>query len=827
MARRYPLAGPGGQGPHLPHRQGFHGVKSGTREADHQLVKHSAGGFVVATCILLAGSSLLAPGSVAPAAVLDVASAIAATAAWVAARRMQRGARHAWALLAATLTAWLAGDLVWDWYAVTRGEPPLASIADLLYVLGYVFLLAGVVAMMRLRSAGRNREVLLDAGALAIAAALLSWQLLITPDFGDAMPLLDRLVTALYPFADVFMLAALASLAWSPGRRGKATWLLFAFLALTLALDTAYAVLTRLYDNLGLDWINALYPVSYAFLAAAVLHPDAARIAESEPEAVRHLHPARLTFLALALISAPALSLLANGGIHDASDSVILAGAVALTAIVIARFASAGREREREAAHELLSFQATHDQLTGLVNRALLIDRIEHALERGPRTDASISVLYLDLDGFKTVNDAWGHRAGDKLLIDVAARLRGAVRPSDTVARLGGDEFVVLCEDLTDRNVVIEIAERVVASLAVAYAVDGKEIQLSASVGIVMHAGGNETAETLLRDADAAMYRAKEGGRNRWELFDSTMRAWVHERRAIEAALHGAVERGELRLLYQPEVRTATGDVVGFEALLRWERAGHGLVDPDVFLEIAAATGLISEIGGWVLDQACLQVAAWNDAYLDLPPLHLSVNVSGRELRTAGWVDSVSETLARTGMDPSLLFLEIPESALAGDDAAVLGHLEAVKRFGVGLIVDNFGTGAAAIARLLQVPIDRVKIDRVFTADLDSAPAETTTAAVMIALAHALGHETVANGVETAAQAAALRRLGCDLALGFYFARPLSLAEAGAMLRDGRRSLAAGSVPGDSERTTSTTPGTTPGVVGKWGVSGSPATRPA
>ena len=486
---------------------------------------------------------------------------------------------------------------------------------------------------------------------------------------------------------------------------------------------------------------------------------------------------------------APTLSLLAHGGLQDSADVVRIAGSIGLTIIVLVRFTTAAREREQ--AHEALAFQATHDQLTGLVNRPLLVDRIDHALTRGTRSDASIALLYLDLDGFKAVNDSWGHRAGDQLLVDAARRLRAAVRPSDTVARLGGDEFVVLCEDLAEPGIAIEIAERVVSSLALPFELESAIAQVSASVGIALHTSRDESAETLLRDADAAMYRAKEGGRDRWELFDAGMRAWVQDRRATEAALRGAVDRGELRLLYQPEVRLDDGEIVGFEALLRWERPGHGLVAPDQFLGIAEDTGRIGPIGSWVLEQACRQVAAWNDSALDLAPLHISVNVSGREVARAGWVNSISRVLERTGLDPALLLIEISEAALAADDGAMLGRLEAAKRLGIRLTVDNFGTGSAALARLRELPIDRVKIDRAFMEDLDSAPPETTIAAVMVTLSRALGQEIVAEGVETAAQAAGLRRLDCDLALGFHFARPLSLSEASRMLRGGRHIHAA------------------------------------
>jgi EAL domain-containing protein (putative c-di-GMP-specific phosphodiesterase class I) len=295
--------------------------------------------------------------------------------------------------------------------------------------------------------------------------------------------------------------------------------------------------------------------------------------------------------------------------------------------------------------------------------------------------------------------------------------------------------------------------------------------------------------DALVRNADAAMYRAKDGGRDRWEVYDGEMRDWVERRRQTEAALAGAVERGELRLFFQPLITISDGTINGFEALVRWERPGFGLVPPGDFIPLSEETGLIVPIGEWVMHEACRQLAQWNDEFLDRAPLRMSVNVSGRQLSQANLRDLVERSLEISSIDPSLLTLELTESMLLDDAEWALTQLESAKRLGVKIAIDDFGTGYSALSYLRLFPIDEVKIDRSFIADLGVIAADTTLVAAVIALSHALGHEVVAEGVETPEQLASLQTLGCDLAQGFYFAKPLSTAEATARLRSERERL--------------------------------------
>jgi diguanylate cyclase (GGDEF)-like protein len=425
---------------------------------------------------------------------------------------------------------------------------------------------------------------------------------------------------------------------------------------------------------------------------------------------------------------------------------------------------------ERKRAEVALAHQALHDPLTGLPNRALFLDRLENALARAQRGSAGIGVLFLDLDRFKVVNDSLGHEAGDRLLLDVANRLRGVVRPGDTVARFGGDEFTILCEVRGERDAVL-IAERVAGAVEAPFTLDDTEAFLTTSLGIALTMGREDAgAEALIRDADAAMYRAKERGKSRYELFDSDMRSRAVDRLEVENALHRALDRGEFRVFYQPAVDLRTGEVIGVEALVRWQHPERGLVGPDQFIALTEETGLIVPLGSWVLREACRQWRRWEDSGTPTP--RMSVNLSARQLGQPDLVDVVAEALQETGMDPGRLSLEITESTVLADTESALATLEALKRHGVRISLDDFGTGYSSLALLKRIPVDELKVDRSFVAGLGLDPQDSPIVSTVIGLAEALGLAAVAEGVETSAQAEELRRIGCLDAQGFYFARP-------------------------------------------------------
>ena len=427
---------------------------------------------------------------------------------------------------------------------------------------------------------------------------------------------------------------------------------------------------------------------------------------------------------------------------------------------------------DRKQAELELSHAALHDSLTGLPNRALFLDRLGLALRRTERRSGSVAVLFCDLDRFKVVNDSLGHDAGDRLLVDVAQRIGAALRPSDTVARFGGDEFTILCEDIAGEIEAATIAQRIVDVFREPFQLEDGEVFLATSLGIAIARGADDRAEDLIRDADAAMYRAKERGKGRYEIFDEAMRADAMARLETESALRRALERAELRLHYQPEIDLGTGEISGFEALLRWEHPVRGLLGPSAFMPLAEETGLIVGIGEWVLREACAEARRWPE------PLTLSVNLSARQLAQQDLVAMVRRALAETGMDPARLCLEITESAVMESGTATTAQLRALKSLGVCLAIDDFGTGFSSLAHLRRFPVDVLKIDGTFVAGLGREPQDASIVAAVISLAHALDLETVAEGVETDEQLEILKELGCDLAQGYLFARPAPPEEA-------------------------------------------------
>jgi diguanylate cyclase (GGDEF)-like protein/PAS domain S-box-containing protein len=425
---------------------------------------------------------------------------------------------------------------------------------------------------------------------------------------------------------------------------------------------------------------------------------------------------------------------------------------------------------DRKRAEDELAHQALHDTLTGLPNRALFLDRLQQALLRARRGAAGVAVLFIDLDRFKLINDSFGHAAGDRVLCDVAARLRHELRPADTVARFGGDELTILCEDVTGEPLVRGIAARIAALFDQPFVVDDSEAFLQASIGIAL-AGPHDTPEDLLRDADAAMYRAKDSGRGRVEVFDEAMRADARDRVATEAALRRAIERDELRLHVQPVVELATGRIQGFEGLVRWQHPQRGLVPPGAFIPLAEETGLIVPIGRWVLRAVCRTLRRWH-VELGRDWVQCSVNLSVRDLHQPDLVDSVRAALDETGVRPDRLVLEITESAVMESAAGTVDTLHRLKALGVRLALDDFGTGYSSLARLHQFPLTVMKIDRSFTAALGEDHDGASIAEAIVSLGHALGLGVVAEGIEDEPQLRAVQRLGCAYGQGYHFARP-------------------------------------------------------
>jgi diguanylate cyclase (GGDEF)-like protein/PAS domain S-box-containing protein len=438
-----------------------------------------------------------------------------------------------------------------------------------------------------------------------------------------------------------------------------------------------------------------------------------------------------------------------------------------------------GAAIERWRAEEAIRHNALHDPLTGMPNRTLFLDRLAHVLAS---RDPGGAVMFLDIDNFKLINDSLGHDAGDKLLRAIGPRLAAALRPVDTVARFGGDEFVVLCEEARDGRDALVVADRLQHTLAKPFEIDGEEHFLSASIGVALAGGRYEGPEDLMRDADAAMYRAKERGRAQCELFDDTMRNRVIGRLRMENALRGVIDRDELRVSYQPIVSLADGSVTGLEALMRWHHEGLGPVSPIEFIPIAEDTGFIVTLGAWMLEEVCRQAVRWEEELGTAPPT-ISVNLSPRQVAHAELVPTVARVLDTYRVPASRLALEITESVLISEAESPWNTLQALKRLGVTLMLDDFGTGYSSLSYLKRFPVDVLKIDRTFVDGLGVEAEDSAIVKAVVGMAKALELGVVAEGVETERQAAELRELGCERAQGFHFGRPGDAASTTRRLR--------------------------------------------
>lgn len=459
---------------------------------------------------------------------------------------------------------------------------------------------------------------------------------------------------------------------------------------------------------------------------------------------------------------------------------------------VVARIAGTLQDvSARRTLEEQVEYQAFHDSLTGLANRALFHDRVQHALVRRARQNVPLAVLFLDLDDFKTVNDSLGHRAGDELLIAVAERIQGVLRSIDTVARLGGDEFAVLLEDLVENDEAIKVTGRILELLRHPFEIEGHELFVHASIGIAYASDYDPvTPGDILRDADTAMYVTKNNGKNGFRLFEQEMQTAARDRLTLKASLQRAVEKQEFVVNYQPIVGLEDGEIIGAEALVRWMSPERGLVPPLDFIPFAEETGLILPISRLVLEMACTQAAAWQA----IKPLQIAVNISAVSLRRAGFVDEVTTVLLASGLPPEMLTLEITESVLVQDQATVKTRLLELRELGVKLALDDFGTGYSSLSYLKEFPIDVIKIDKSFIDSVSLGPEESALARAVIKLGQELEMKVVAEGVEQLDQASTLHMLNCAFAQGYLFSRPVDVDALSLLLQaDGRRLAGNGS----------------------------------
>ena len=695
---------------------------------------------------------------------------LAVYAAWQAAERCGSSRlRSCWLLLGGASAFYMAGDVAQTVYEVS-GRKPYPSIADGLYLVFYPLVLAAILRFPRgTRSRSERTRLWLDLLVVALGGSTLVIYVVLGPDAVQAGPGIETAVSVAYPVGDMVLLVALASvlLGSAPLASRSALRLLAAGLAFYVVADLVYGYMTLHSSYHGGDPVDTLWMVAIALFALA---GAAQRPSHGEQEPWAPAVGARASWLPYCAVAlAFALLLISQRNDVFFPELVLTLAALVLTGLVCVRQVLA--QRDLVHAQGRLSHQALHDGLTGLPNRVLALDRAEQMLARSARGQTEVAALYVDLDGFKQVNDTFGHAAGDELLRIVASRLQTVIREGDTAARMGGDEFVVLLGGETYDVGPELVAERLLEILRKPcdlLETVGRRITVTASIGIACAAGG--AADALFSSADLALYEAKEAGRDGWAMFRSSMQTAFRDRTVLEMDLSEALAREELFLLYQPTFDLRSERIVGVEALLRWRHRSRGVIGPDEFIPIAEKSGLIVEIGRWVLQEACEQAMGW---HREGHEIEVAVNVSARQLDHHSLVEDVEAALAGSGLGAGFLTLEVTETALMRDASAAALRLKALKRLGVKIAIDDFGTGYSSMAYLRKFPADELKIDRSFIDGIATSSAAATMVHTLVQLGKSLGLQTLAEGIEDRDQLSALQREHCDLGQGFLFARPL------------------------------------------------------
>jgi diguanylate cyclase (GGDEF)-like protein len=717
--------------------------------------------------------------------------------------------RLSWYLLAIGGTCFFLGNAVLDFYSLAlHVRIPFPSFADAFYLAGYPFVFAGVLRLSRNPNLAVRREDYADAAIVSMGALAISWHFLMNSYVHDAsLTTFGKLVILAYPIMDIALVfivfrALLFGAASLPFHKLIAIGLIMMF-----AGDFTNDLLVRHNDYQTGNPVDALFLVECALIGAAALHPSIAWESPVEPKQSPNIYHRetpgrrRMPLVALAGFVPPAI-LLVTSCVGVAVNVPVLAGlCVAVSALVYLRMmwlidritgqsdeievhahALEASHRERDTLEADLRHLAFHDELTGLANRALLHDRLEHALAAAERSGLSVALCFGDLDGFKTVNDTLGHHVGDELLVRAGKLLASIVRPGDTVARLGGDEFAVLMVDVERPETAVDFARRIVSVLRNAPDFEGNQVGLSISVGVT-YAESGKTTEQLLSEADSAMYEAKENGKNRVEVFETSMRSRMLERLEMTNGFRWALSRSEFFLHYQPIISLSDSRLRGFEALVRWQHPTLGQVSPLRFIPVAEETGFIVPLGRWILVEACEQLAAWNADTNE--KLVLSVNLSRRQLMSPYLVDEVRTALALTGVDPHQLILEITEGVLMKDPEQAAAALSELRALGIRIAVDDFGTGYSSLSHLQRFPVDVLKIDKSFIDPLVSSdPGSGALVTAIITLARDLGLDVIAEGIEHESQLRRLIALGCDKGQGYLMARPLDRKAAASFIAD-------------------------------------------
>ncbi|WP_327005344.1 EAL domain-containing protein [Dactylosporangium sp. NBC_01737] len=720
----------------------------------------------------------------------------------VGVRRHRPADRRTWWLFGAGLTCSVLGAGAWAVEYTLTGAVGFPSVKDALFLAAYPFFGGGLISWVR-RDPRRPRwERLIDSGIVASGVAALSWTFIVYPMLSsDRFDAPHKTSHLMYAAIDLLLVVVATRMAFTSSVRNTAYRLICVAAATLITGDIVYYVsLAWTGDPRGDSVSPSMYLFAYALLGTGALHPTMAEAAGRLERAQQVIPRHRIYLYSVLSLIGPVTAitmLLVTAPLPSRSWAVVpLATSIVTSVLLIARlsqlvqFANRRVEeldahalalgvalREQEALRQQLTHRALHDALTGLGNRALLQERLEHALTR---TNAAHGLLLLDLDGFKDVNDSFGHPVGDALLMEVAARLLGEVDTADTLVRLGGDEFAILLEDVPVLRV-NAVGQAVVDALALPYQIGGRELSVTTSVGTLLVHAPTTPAEAL-RNADLALYAAKAAGKNRLAAYEPRLASERHEHMRLASDLRRAVANDEFTVNYQPVVDLSTGRVTAVEALLRWSPDGRP-VPPLEFIPIAEQYGLIVPIGAWVLQQACRDVRSWHDRF----GISVTVNVSGRQLREPDFAQTVLSALRGADLPGSALILEITETVLVSsstenDEVTVL--LSALREEGVRVAVDDFGTGYSSLAYLRHLPVDILKIDRAFTPEGGMAEEMAFTRAI-VELGNSLRLSSIAEAVETPEQAERLRELDCPQAQGYHFSRPLPAEDLNEVLNAG------------------------------------------
>jgi diguanylate cyclase (GGDEF)-like protein len=761
-------------------------------------MRHNAWKYWVITGVAVTAGYFAAPGP-AGRAVIYLAIGVGSAAAILIGTLLHRPQdRLSWYLLALGALCFALGNSVQSTYGlILHRALPLPSAGDALELIAYPLIFAGLLRLTRRPGHADQREDNADAAIVAIAVLTLWWQFVMHAYVHDSSMVLDgKLVTLAYPVMNVLLVFMVCRTLLF----GRALRPLHKFLAASLV---TLSVAEMLHDLLvlhgrysGGNAVNALFLLSYVLLGAAALHPSMAEAVAPLPRRAPNIYlrenDGRHRVPVVAFVGfVPPSTLLVASALGAPVNVPVMAGiCIAVFALIYLRMmwligtitgqtneievharALEASLRQREALESDLRHLAFHDELTGLANRALLHDRVEQALASAQRTGRTVALCFGDLDGFKTVNDTLGHHVGDSVLVRASRLLTSIVRPGDTVARLGGDEFAVLMVDVGLPDAAVDFAHRIVSVLRDAPDFEGNQIGLSISVGVAYGEPG-KTTEQLLSEADSAMYEAKETGKNRVEVFRTSMRSRMLERLDLTNGFRWALGRSEFFLEYQPIVSLVDQRLQGFEALVRWNHPHLGEVEPLRFIPIAEETGFIVPLGRWVLVEACEQLAAWGEESGDT--LTLSVNLSRRQLISPHLTDEVRTALALSGIDPRQLMLEVTESVLMEDPAKATQALFELRSLGIRIAVDDFGTGYSSLSHLQRFPVDVLKIDKSFIDPLARRDEESMAlVTAIVGLARTLGLDVIAEGIEHQSQLHHLVELGCLQGQGYLMARPL------------------------------------------------------